>query len=176
MNDSILVTNADKGDTTVIMDTSSLIGLAHKHLSDKNTYRLLKHDPTPEVVVRFNQYILDWLRRGVISQREHDRLHLSENTCTQIMYFLPKIHKSPLKVRPIVSCTGGPTYKALAFLDRLLQPHMKARQSFLKNSTQLVNILRTKNTDSKLPYYPGYRESLYEHKPWPSHDYLLKGL
>ena len=31
-------------------------------------------------VVRFNQYILDCSRRGVISQRDHDRLHLHEIT------------------------------------------------------------------------------------------------
>ena len=60
------------------------------------------------------------------------------------MYFLPEIHKSPLKLRPIVSCTGGPTCKASAFLDRLLQPHMKGTESYLNNSTQLVNILRNK--------------------------------
>ena len=75
-NENIIITKADKGDTTVIMDASHLIELAHEHLSDINTYQLLKNDPTPEVVVRLNQYILDCLRRGVISPREHDRLHL----------------------------------------------------------------------------------------------------
>ena len=57
------------------------------------------------------------------------------------MYFLPKIHKCPMRVRPIVSCTNDPTCKALAFLDRLLQPHTRSTKSYLKNSTQLVNIL-----------------------------------
>ena len=60
------------------------------------------------------------------------------------MYFLPKIHKCPLKLRPIVSCTDGPTCKALAFLDKLLQPHMRRTKSYLKNPTQLVNILSNK--------------------------------
>ena len=72
-NKKIIVTKADKGDTTVIMDSSHLVELAHKHLNDETTYQLLKYDPTPEVVARFNQYILDCLRRGVISQKEHDR-------------------------------------------------------------------------------------------------------
>ena len=143
-NKNIIITKADKGDTTVIMDTSHLIELAHKHLSDVNAYQLLKNDPTPEVVVKFNLYIQDCLARGAISQREHDRLHLPENTSTQTMYFLPKIRKCTLKVRPIVSCTNRPTCKASAFLDRLLQPHMKNTESYLKNSTQLVNILSNK--------------------------------
>lgn len=72
-NESIIITKVDKGDNTVITDTSHLAELAHKHLSYINTYLLLKYDPTPEVVLRFNQYILDCLRRGVISQRQHDK-------------------------------------------------------------------------------------------------------
>ena len=55
---------------------------------------------------------------------EHDRLFLPPNTQTQTMYFLPKAHKVPMKLQPIVSCTNGPTCKASAYLDRLLQPHM----------------------------------------------------
>ena len=73
-NENIIITMADKGDTTVLRDTSHLVELAHKHLSDAKTHQLLKYDPTPEVVVRFNQYILDCLRRRVNSQRQHDRL------------------------------------------------------------------------------------------------------
>ena len=48
-NKNIIITKADKGDTTVIMDTSHLIELAHKHLSDVNTYQLLKNEPTPKL-------------------------------------------------------------------------------------------------------------------------------
>ena len=152
------------------MDVSHLVELAHKHLGDPDTYQLLKYDPTPEVVVKFNQYILDCLRRGVISQREHDRLHLPENTGTQTMYFLPKIHKFPLKLRPIVSCTGGPTCKASAFLDRLLQPHMKSTKSYLKNSTQLVNILSNKRIPANAYLITLDIESLYTNI---SHDQAI---
>ena len=54
------------------------------------------------------------------------------------MYFLPKLHKCPIKLRPIVSCTNGPTYTSTALLDRLLQPHMKATASYIRNSTDLI--------------------------------------
>ena len=169
-NKDIVITKADKGDTTVIMDTSHLIELAHKHLNDTNTYQLLKSDPTPEIVTRFNRYIQDCLIRGVITQREHDRLHLPEDTSTQTMYFLPKIHKCPLKLRPIVSCTDGPTCKASAFLDELLQPHMRRTKSYLKNSTQLVNILRKKKISAKALLVCLDIESLYTNI---SHDQAI---
>ena len=168
--ENLIITKADKGDTTVIMDTSHLVELAHKHLSDVNTYRLLKNDPTPEVVVRFNQYILDCLHRRVISQKEYDRLLLPEDSSTQTMYFLPKIHKCPLKVRPIVSCTNSPTSKASAFLDKLLQPHMKSTTSNLKNSTQLVNILADKRLSTNSYLVTLDIESLYTNI---SHDQAI---
>ena len=81
--------------------------------------------------------------KGVITKSQLDRLCLPPQLDTQTIYFLPKIHKNPLKLRPIVSCTNGPTYTASAYLDKLLQPHMKRVKSYLRNSTDLVCRLRT---------------------------------
>ena len=64
---------------------------------------------------------------------------------TQTIYFLLKMHKNPLKIRPIVSCNGGPTELASAFLDRLLQPHMRSVASYLRNSIQLIHMLEAHN-------------------------------
>ena len=58
------------------------------------------------------------------------------------MYFLPKLHKDPLGVRPIVSATNGPTKNASAFLDRWLQPYMKQVKSHITNATELIHILQ----------------------------------
>ena len=151
-NKDVIISRADKGDTTVIMNMSQLVELAHKHLSDSSTYQLLTYDPTPEVVLRFNHYIQECKKRGVISKEVFDKLCLPGDTSTQTIYFLPKLHKNPLALRPIISCTNGPTYTASAFLDKLLQPHMKRTKSFLKNSTHLINILSNKRipTDSLL--------------------------
>ena len=63
------------------------------------------------------------------------------------MYFLPKLHRDPLGVLPIVSATDGPTEKASAFLDRLLQPHMKQVKSYIASATDLIHILQ----DLKIP-------------------------
>ena len=130
----------DKGDTIVIMDTSHLAELAHKYLSDVNTYRLLKNDPTPKVVVKFNQYILDCLHKRVISQKEYDRYAHTNNVLsaqdTQMPY---EVYGRLSHVQTVLY-----TCRASAFLDKLLQPYMKSTKSYLKNSTQLVNILADK--------------------------------
>ena len=144
-NKDICITRADKGDITVIMCNNQLVQLAHVHLSDKKTYTLLIQDPTMEVVKRFNQYLMECRDRKSITEEQFKKLYLPGDTGTQTMYFLPKLHKTPLKLRPIISCTNGPTYTASALLDKLLQPHMKATKSYIKNSTDLIHILnRTK--------------------------------
>ena len=69
-------------------------------------------------------------------------LYLTKEIETQTTYFIPKTHKDPIKLRPIVSCTGGPTTTVSAFLDRLLQRHIKATRTYLRNLTELVRNLQ----------------------------------
>ena len=55
-----------------------------------------------------------------------------------ICIFLPKLHKTPLKVRPIVACCGGPTEATSALLDKFLQPIMRNIKSYVANSTDFI--------------------------------------
>jgi len=59
------------------------------------------------------------------------------------MYFIPKIHKTPLALRPICSSTNSSTYNASKYLDIVLQPIMKSIKSFIYNSGELVCKLET---------------------------------
>ena len=131
------------------MDMSHLVELAHKHLSDVSTYWLLKNDPTTEVVVKFNQYILDCLHRKVISQKEYDRLHIPEDTCTQAVCFFAKDSQVPLEGSTNCLMYRWSYLQGIGFLDKLLKPLMKGTESYLKNSTQLVNILAEKRFPAK---------------------------
>ena len=99
--------------------------VAYEQLDDKETYQLLSNDPTQESVKRFHQYLDLCLRDRVISKVEHDKLTAPHSIETQTMYVLLKIHKDPIKLKPILSCTNGPTYTSSGYVDRLLQPHMK---------------------------------------------------
>lgn len=141
-NKDIIVTSADKGDVVVIMNVSHYTDLAWKHLSDSSTYLPLSEDPTPTIVAEFNAYLRRCREDRVIDAGLYDRLKLPDDTAVQTMYFLPKIHKTPLKLRPIVSCSGGPTERASRYLNRLLQPHARAVDSYVENSIEVINHLR----------------------------------
>lgn len=141
-NKRIVVSKADKGDVAVVLDVNTYTRLAWKHLSDTNTYVRIECDPTSEIVDRFNAYLAQCAKDRVIDKYLWARLKLPLDTEAQTIYFLPKIHKVPLKFRPIVSCTNGPTQLASAYIDRLLQPHARQVRSFVLNSTAVVNTLR----------------------------------
>ena len=64
-----------------------------------------------------------------------------DQTRTQQLYFLKKIHKGPHVVRPIVSGCSGPTEKISAFLNYYLQPLMQRIPSYVKDSKDMVNFL-----------------------------------
>lgn len=46
-NEDVVISKADKGDSTVIMATEHYAQLARTHLNEKDTYKLLKTDRTP---------------------------------------------------------------------------------------------------------------------------------
>ena len=81
-----------------------------------------------------------------------ERGQISQNTCnylttdidrTQQFYPLPKIHKDPLNPpgRPIASGSGGPTEKISQLVDQFIGPLVPLSQSYIRESTHLINIL-----------------------------------
>ena len=57
------------------------------------------------------------------------------------LYGLPKIHKVLESFRPIISGNGHPTEAISILIDYLLQPYSTRNPFYLKDSTQLLNIL-----------------------------------
>ena len=84
------------------------------------------------------------------------------------MYILPKVHKYPLKLRPIVFCTNGPTEMASAFL--VLQLYIRKVKSYISNSIELIRIsddcqvvlkLKRLNLEKFLPFTTKYNTYTY---------------
>ena len=118
-NDNIVISKSDKGYSVVILPTAKYLGLVHQHLKDETTYQVLNEVPMQEICQQYIQYLTSWKERGVITAKQFDDLKPPKNVETQIMYFLPKLHKRQLKHRPIVASTNGPTQTASAYIDRL---------------------------------------------------------
>ena len=114
------------------MHTSQYLGLAHTHLNDSSTNQLLHKDPTRAMSTQFNKYLLRCKEQEPINTKLYAKLIIPERIDTQKMYSLPKLPKDPIKLRPMVSATNGPTENASAYLDGQLQPYMKRVTSCIK--------------------------------------------
>ena len=75
-----------------------------------------------------------------------ESLCLPSTVGIQTIYFVPKTHKTPLKVRPIVSSRNRPTSRASAYLNRILQPLMREVPSYVCNSMDIIRIMLKKKS------------------------------
>ena len=143
----IIIKNADKNLGVTVLDRSFYFeeALSERHLGNVTTYVPLEILPLSRLLVssvttilkKYNQYYNCY---GKISTFANDILANlnSEYVIPSHMYFIPKIHKSPIALRPICASIGSSTYNASKFLDIVLQPIMKNIKSFINNSSELV--------------------------------------
>ena len=83
--------------------------------------------------------------RGIIDNTTKDYLTFQSDSMPrtqQLYYFLKKIHKNPIAVRPIVSGCGGPTERISQLVDLHLKPFVPKIKSYIRDSGHLINILQ----------------------------------
>jgi hypothetical protein len=119
---------------------------AEKHLADQKAYRRVTkeeaeqalkayRDSVKRIVTTAQQALYEYEKRWLNSTPEP-----SEQTIAKF-YLLPKLHKSPVSTRPIISCVHALTNKASQLLDVILQPYVKKLETVLKDTKQLVQEL-----------------------------------
>ena len=141
-DETINVRKADKGTVTVLMNKQDEINEAQIQLDNLEHHRPLTEPMVQETHNRVLQLINEL----------HDYNHIHEMTkkwlCQTpnppripIVYTLTKIQKPTPVGRPIISGCDGPTEKLSAFIDKLLQRITQKQQSYLKDTTDLINFL-----------------------------------
>ncbi len=137
----IVIKNADKGSGIVIEDRDKYIADGKEHLEDTNIYEKIDADPTVQLAKAINKFTNRMHDKGIIDSPTHTYLHFKEEQMprTQQLYFLKKIHKNPIAVRPIVSGCGGPTEKISQLADLHLQPHVKKIDSYIKDTNHVID-------------------------------------
>ena len=136
---SIVIRGADKGSCVVVENTPDYIKNGLEHLADTSTYEELPADYTPTLVTRINHmvnlsYHLDRITKRFLTLDP-------QKVRTQCMYFLKKIHKTPMSIRPIVSGCSGPTEKLSYFVDNTLKKTLSTIPSYIKDTKAFINII-----------------------------------
>lgn len=145
-DDSIVIKSADKGSGIVVEDRTGYIAAGLDHLSDTSIYEEIDSDPTPQLALGINTFVNRLFDKGIIDKITQNYLLFPESKPprTQQLYFLKKIHKNPISVRPIVSGCGGPTERISRLIDLHLQPEVPLIDSYIRDSAQLVQLLEDK--------------------------------
>ena len=141
-NKDLIINKADKGSTIVVQNKADYILDALQHLNDPNTYRVLDGDPTSNICHDISVLLQDFLNKGLLDKEMVALCTPPKKVCPARLYFLKKIHKSPMGIQPIVSSCESPTENLSQFIDHWLQPLMKALPSYIKDTTQLINELK----------------------------------
>ena len=145
-NTDIIIKPVDKGESIVIMNTIDYIQEAQRQLLNPEHYKTLNTDPT----VTYNKYIhhiIDqaW-RLGIINDTIKENLQ-TKNPKISTFYILPKIHKPGNPGRPIVNSIGSITEKISAFVNTHLRQFIPRIESYVKDTTHFINIMRNIQLD-----------------------------
>ncbi|XP_053545722.1 calpain-1 catalytic subunit-like [Bombina bombina] len=141
-NMNIVIKQADKGCSVVVMNRSSYIAEALRQLEDTSSYTKLRGDPT-NVFQRQLMHLLDGaLEEGFIDNDTCQYLYV-KHPVIPIFHHLPKVHKTIENVqgRPIVSGIGSMLEHLSEWLDDLLQPLVIALRSYIRDTKHVLNMI-----------------------------------
>ena len=146
-NPTLIINKADKGSTIVVQDRSEYIADAMDHLNDQTTYKPLKENTTHKLKELINHKLESLLKNGFLLKPWYQFCKPPIKHRTSKLYFLKKIHKNPMGIRPIVSSCDSITEKISQFVDKWLQPYVKNLPSYVKDTTEFINQIEA----TKLP-------------------------
>ena len=92
------------------MDKTDYYDKVDALVNDKQTYELLKRDPTPALQRKLNNKLLTLKKTEAFDTQRYYRLRCSVPQPPKF-YGLPKLQKPRILMRPIVSFCGSPTYQ-----------------------------------------------------------------
>lgn len=141
---NLLVTKADKGNVTVVMEKTHYQSKCLDLLNDNTTYEVINKDPTKGIEKQTNSIINDWCKAKYITVSMAKNLK-THNSLPAKIYFQPKIHKPNVPLRPIVSNINAQTYKLARFCAGVLSNvvgkshyHVKDSWSFVEQINNMV--------------------------------------
>ena len=181
MND-IIIKEADKGGTVVIMSKTYYYEMVMEHLRDRTTYEESETEDHDKRVMELIKEYADQNTPDILTEKENECISDFIPSSSKF-YCLPKIHKSKeiqkimketpteyLKLpeppiipgRPIVGGPNCPTNKLSNLMDLILKPLVYKVKSYVKESFHFLEML-PKRFFRKYLCDIRHNEPLYKH-------------
>jgi hypothetical protein len=143
----LMVISTDKNLGLAIIHRDDYQKMCLEHLEDKTTY--LKVDLPTEEIIRMTRQTtrpivkLANLHYGGDIKKLAEFLDNSFNDTIMIPYFhcIAKIHKFPIKGRPIAGAVNWVTTPISKLLSHILHPIVEEKRSILKDSSALIRVM-----------------------------------
>lgn len=140
--ENILVTRADKGNSTVIVYKEEYISQMTLMFSDQLLYKVVATDPTARVEDNCNKLITKLQKSECISNYDCLRMKKHNSVCPKA-YGLRKTHKgNKVAYRPVISNINAPTYNLSVYIHSIFSLFCSTFDKSVKNSFQAVQTLR----------------------------------
>ncbi|EYB84864.1 hypothetical protein Y032_0308g2042 [Ancylostoma ceylanicum] len=146
---------SDKGGEFVVMSQELDRRITELHLADTSIYRRTTRTEFHSQCKRLNHIWTTTGKAAGLSESFLSRLKIDNPSCP-VFYSMIKTHKlsaphnnsmpaSDYKIRPIISCVGGPTDRISWFLNKIVSQLLPKVPSHLTNTRQFLERLHTTN-------------------------------
>ena len=164
----IIIYPADKNLGVTVMNRNWYISEASgpTYLGNTNTYLKLEKPPQIDCIISdLNDICTEqtWLSPNNTAKLYKDLIsdHVRNKVKLCRMYFLPKLHKATLALRPICSSINWITYWTSVYIHLQLYPLLKFIPSYIANSAQLVAVLDRINPPTHFQFIEADVDNLY---------------
>ena len=166
---SIVIKHADKNLGTCIVSAEWYESTALDQLNDLTTYEPLDAPPDKNQVYQQLEEILERHNKLYFTTFPYSQtliakylLQLKDKPLKLGQFYLTiKVHKQPPTGRPICSSIDTMTYHCSKYLDKRLQPLRKRGKSYIKDSFDLLKLLKTQQFTTTSVIVTADVESLY---------------
>ena len=152
-NKEVVIVPADKNLGVCIVNKTWYNHECYRQLSDGNSYKEITNKPDFKNILTQLKRILVIYNLCYIDQEKKKLTSLAQFLLQPLLHnfikigrfkIFPKVHKSPIVGRGIVSSTQHFTSFASKFLDSFLQPIMKSFNAYVKDSDNFITQLNEK--------------------------------
>jgi hypothetical protein len=149
-NDGIIIKPTDKNLGPAAMDTSDYIQqILQEHLLTKDYQQLSQHKAMHKMEnlkATLKNIIKSHLASISDSERIYFQRSLKARLCLPIFYGLPKVQKSPVTLRPVVSSSSGLLTIFSTWLDYCMKELLPLIKSYTRNSFDVIKDLKQLET------------------------------
>ena len=136
----ICICKLDKGNGIVVIDKCDYVNKLSNLLSDQSKFVELTDNPTLDRERKLQVHLYYLKCRGALDLPTYNKLRPSGPSGR--IYGLPKVHKTDIPMRPIVSSIGTYSYELSKYLVDLLKP-LTTNDYNIKDSFLFVNELNS---------------------------------